>query len=125
MKRSRLLRAIPLLVVLGAGAWLWKGGGGFFPSTREIIWQLGDAYADIRAVDIQISDAKGALLRREQIFFPHGPKTPAVVEKAPLARGDFPARVFVKRMGRKDEQSVRTTLHVGSEDTIVMWLDLR
>jgi hypothetical protein len=124
VSRPSLLRRLPILLVLAAGVWLWKGGGGFFPSSREILWELPDDRASIRELDIQIADSKGAVVKRDQFFF-HGAPPREVLEKARLTPGDYAARVFIKREGGRPEEQVSTALQVGDGDTIAVWLSAR
>ena len=120
-KSSWLLRRLPLVVVAAAGVWLWRGGAGIFPTHRQVIWNLGEDRADIRELEIQISDRKGALIKREQLFF-HGPPARQVVESLPLSAGDYPARVFIRKSADQPEEQVTTTVHVADDETVVVWL---
>jgi len=101
-----LVRRLPLVLVLIAGAWLWKGGTGCFPTARRIVWQLPPDRATIRALDIQINDAQGALLKREQLFFEDGGTVDAL-GKAHLAPGEYTVRAFIERSDRPEEQVTR------------------
>src|SRR4051794_31915910 len=93
-RRWALLRRLPILLVIAAGLWMWKGGGGrFFPQTRELVWLLPEDRSRIRSVEIQLWD-QGALLKREELFYPAGPPSPEITQKLPLQEGDFQARVF-------------------------------
>jgi hypothetical protein len=119
--RRGLLKRLPLLIVLAAGVWLWKGGGGWFPVQREIVWNLGEDSGSIQELDIQLADATGKLLKRDQRFF-HGAHPGQVVESIKLSRGDYPARVFIRRDAGGSEQQLSTTVHVGDDETVVLWL---
>jgi hypothetical protein len=112
---------LPLVVVAAAGVWLWRGGAGLFPTQRQLIWNLGEDRAEIRELDIQLSDPKGALVKREQLFF-HGPPAVQVVQSIALSAGDYPARVFVRKTAGQPEEQLATTVHVADDETVVVWL---
>jgi hypothetical protein len=114
------LRRLPVLIVIGAGIWLLKGGNGF-PSSRQIIWELPSEPPAITELDIQIADSRGTLVKRDQFFF-HGTPQREVTQKARLVAGDYPARVFVRRESDGPEEQIATMIHVANEETIVVWL---
>lgn len=104
------------MIVLLGGLWLWKGGGGLFPTGRELVWQLPDERASIREVEIQLWDGE-ALLKRESRLYGAG-EAQDIVQKVPLRAGEYQARVFIRRDGRAP-QSLARTLSVGEEETVV------
>jgi hypothetical protein len=116
-----LLRRLPILLVAAVGVWMWKGGGGYFPSPREILWELGPNRAGIREVEIQLADEKGALVKRDQFFFHEAPPA-EVAEKVRLSEGSYPARVFIKREPDRPEEQFSRTVIVGESETVVVWL---
>ncbi|MCA3014258.1 MAG: hypothetical protein INH41_17895 [Myxococcaceae bacterium] len=68
---SPLRRRLPLVLALVIGGVVWRGGFGFFATTREVIWRLPVPYGDVRRVTLELwSDA--ALLRREERMTPSG-----------------------------------------------------
>ena len=100
------------MALIACGVWLWNNGR--FAQTREVDWQVGEDRFSIREVEIQIWNQQGELLKREQLFFPDG--APAqIVQKVPLADGDYLARVFVKRSRDGASDAYAQTLHVSAK----------
>ncbi len=114
--KSALLRRLPLVLVLLAGAWFFKGGGGLFPIERQLVWQIRDP-ASVRQVEIQVWDGE-ALLGRETVKYPDG-SAGELVQKVALRRGEYLARVFIQRVGGDGAEAVQKTLRVGDGETIV------
>ena len=112
-----LLKRLPIVVFAVAGLWLWKGGGGVFPTSRELVWQLPGELSSIRAVEIQVWEG-GALLKREELSFPAGVSMD-VVQRLPLKTGTYQARVFVRREGQAAPEAIARELRLGEEETVV------
>ena len=112
MKRSFWLKRLPLVFVVVAGVWLYRGGGGLFPTERRLIWQVSEPES-VRALEIQIYDGD-ELLKREQLS--RGEHE--VVQQLPLKPGLYQARVFVVRDGDRRESSSQT-IEVGDQRTII------
>jgi hypothetical protein len=90
-RQHPLLRRLPLLLLLVLGLWWWKGSG---VSERELVWRLeGPGWSDIRALDVQVKDAEGELVKRVTLTFPNGPPASLSV-KAELAPGTYEVWVF-------------------------------
>lgn len=68
---SQLRRRLPLVIALIVGTIVWKGGFGFFATSREVTWRFNVPYADVRKVDLQVWRDE-TLLRREERSFPSG-----------------------------------------------------
>lgn len=116
---SRLRKRLPLLLLLAAGVWLWRGGGGIFPAGRELVWQLPDDRS-IREVELQLW-AGEQLLKRESRFFPSGPAL-EMVQKLSLREGDYQARVFIGREGAAASQVISRAVRVGDSEQVIIGL---
>ncbi|MBI3183189.1 MAG: hypothetical protein HYZ28_13715 [Myxococcales bacterium] len=109
-------KRLPLLLVALVGLWLWKGGGGLFPTGRELVYEL-PIDSTIREVEIQLWDGE-ELLKREAISFADGP-APSVVQKLPLKEGEYLARVFIRRRDAGSPEAFSRKVHVGDAETVV------
>ena len=67
VRKRRPLRLVPLLLVLGLGTWLWRGGLGLLPVERSVVFPL--PRGDVSRVDVQLYDGD-ALLARSEIVQP-------------------------------------------------------
>lgn len=71
-KRGLVLRRrLPLVVALLAGAFVWKGGFGFFATSRAVTFRLAVPYADVRKLELEVW-REDVLLRRVEQVFPSG-----------------------------------------------------
>jgi hypothetical protein len=93
---SPLRRRLPLLLVIVVGTIVWKGGFGFFATTRTVTWRLEVPYADVRRLVLELRSGE-ALLRREERQTPAGLSAELVQEVA-LRRGPHRAiaRIWLK-----------------------------
>lgn len=66
-----LRRRLPLVIALLAGAFVWKGGFGYFATSREITWRIAVPYGEVRKIDLQVSRDE-VVLRRVEANFPNG-----------------------------------------------------
>jgi hypothetical protein len=90
-RRHPLARRLPLLALVALGLWWWKGVD---VPERELVWRLeGAGWSGIRALDVQVKDAEGELVKRETRAFPSGPPASLTV-KAELAAGTYEVWVF-------------------------------
>lgn len=89
------LRRAPLLLLLAAGLWVWKGGGAYFPVERQIVFLIPGDRSTVRELELQLYD-EGALLKRELLSVPSGLSLDPL-QKVPLRQGAYQARVFVRR----------------------------
>ncbi|GHG95674.1 hypothetical protein [Comamonas sp. JC664] len=120
-RKSALAKRLPLLLLVGLGLYLWQVTG---TPERDVAFQLaGPGWASVRAVDLQISDAEGKLLKREERFFPSGPP-PELAYKVDLPEGTWDAELFVKREGSDARVRLETPLVVGEDRFIVRELQL-
>lgn len=120
-RKSALAKRLPLLLLVALGLYLWQVTG---TPERDVAFQLaGPGWASVRAVDLQISDPEGQLLKREERFFPTGPP-PELTYKVDLPEGTWDAALFVKREGSDARVRLETELVVGEEQYIVRQLQL-
>ncbi len=106
------------MAFVALGLWLWKSS--LFVQPRELYWQLGEDRA-IQSVEIQIWSAKGELLKREVFSFAEA-APPELVQKLPLAQGNYLARVFIRRAAGRGEEPYEQSVRVGRESSIVLSL---
>ena len=78
-------RRLYLLVILGLGVLLWKGGFGFLATDRTVSWRLPVRYGEVRRLDLQLW-AQETLLKREELETPGG-LTAEPVSRLGLERG--------------------------------------
>lgn len=115
------MKRLPLLVLAGVGMWLWQVTGTL---ERELVWRLdGSAWSAVRALDFQVMDADGKLLKREERFFAKG-APPEVTLKASLPEGSYRALIFVTEEGRPPRPPLVEPLTVGPEQYILRTLRL-
>ncbi len=99
-KRGLLLRRrLPLVIALLAGAFVWKGGFGYFATSRAVTFRLAVPYADVRRVELEVW-RDDVLLRRVEQVFPSGISselTSDVVMRSGAHRGI--AKVWLKDLG--------------------------
>ncbi|ATB48118.1 hypothetical protein [Corallococcus macrosporus] len=120
-RKSALAKRLPLLLLAGLGLYLWQVTG---TPERDLAFQLsGPGWASVRAVDLQISDQEGQLLKREERFFPSGPP-PELNYKVDLPEGTWDAALFVKREGSDARVRLETLLVAGEDRYIVQQLQL-
>ncbi|WP_426752228.1 hypothetical protein [Myxococcus sp. Y35] len=120
-RKSALAKRLPLLLLAALGLYLWQVTG---TPERDIAFQLaGPGWASVRAVDLQISDNEGQLLKREERFFPSGPPS-ELTYQVDLPEGTWDATLFVKREGSDARVRLRTPLVVGEDRYIVRELQL-
>lgn len=108
------------MALLGLGMWLWRGGGGLFPTSRQLVWRLPQDSASVRLVEIQLWHGD-KLLKREEFRFEHGPESD-LVQTLPLAQGRYEAHLRVQREG-SGARTVRRTLEVGDQEAVVGLLE--
>jgi hypothetical protein len=114
-QKHPLLRRLPLLLVVGMGLWLWQGSD---VPERELVWRLeGPGWRGLRGVELQVKDADGELLKREEHFFRDAPPD-AVTMKVELSAGTYQVWVFERREGGASRPRMES-LTLGPEDTRV------
>lgn len=116
-----LARRLPLLLLAALGFWLWQHTG---TPERELRLQFdGPGWSTARALDVQVLDAEGKVLKREERFFASG-APPEVSVEVDLPEGVWRARLFVKLEGREERVRLDESLVVGEERYIVRQLRL-
>jgi len=107
-----LWKRLPFLLLVAVGVLIWRTG--YMPKDRTLVWDLPDD-ASIRQVEVQLYEGED-LLKREQFFFPDGPRA-KVEEHVKLGRGDYQVRFVFEREG-KPLQSRHLTLHLTNEEVV-------
>ena len=116
-----LVKRLPFLLLVAVGVIVFKTG--YLPRSRELVWRMPDDRS-IREVEVQLYDGdEHDLLKRETFNLPNGPEGD-LVEHVSLGRGDYVARVFVRREG-KPLASAAFPLHVTGDDLLQMPLIAR
>ena len=116
-----LAKRLPLLLLAALGFWLWQTTGA---PERELRLQFeGAEWSAARALDLQVLDEEGKVLKREERFFSSGPP-PEVTFQVDLPEGVWRARLFVKLEGREDRVRLDESLSVGEDRYIVRQLRL-
>ncbi len=118
LRRHPLGRRLPLLLGVLLGLWLWKGGFGALPTSRELVWQLPESAPALKSVEVQLWE-NGALLKREQQAWGPGHGRD-LVQKLNLKSGDYQARAFLFREGAEQPEAISRGLHLDSEETVVI-----
>jgi hypothetical protein len=110
------MKRLPLLVLAALGVWLWQT---MSTPERELVWQLnGSGWSAVRALDFQVTDASGKILKREERFFSAAPPA-EVTLKVELPEGSYRALIFVKEEGRPSRPPLVEPLTIG-EDRYVL-----
>lgn len=116
-----LAKRLPLLLLAALGFWLWRTTSA---PERELRLQLeGPGWSTARALDLQVLDGEGNILKREERFFSSGPP-PELAFPLDLPEGDWRARFFVKLEGREARVRLEESLRVGEQQYIVRQLRL-
>jgi len=120
-RSSPLAKRLPLLVLVAVGLWLWQVTG--TPERELVLQPTGPGWEAARALDLQVVDAEGTVLKREERFFTHG-APPELTFKVDLPEGAFRALIFVKLADREPRLRLEEPLTVGEERYIVRQLQL-
>ncbi len=62
MPSGPFLKRLPVLLFLGFGIFLWRGGLGILPSERELWWSVRDVPMDVDEVELTLHDDVGELI---------------------------------------------------------------
>lgn len=115
-RKHPLLKRLLLLVGLGLVFWLTMGRKA---PERELVWWLeGPGWSDIRALDFQVKNADGELVKREMHSFPSGPQG-MVTLKTELPSGTYEVWVFARGESGPSRPPRVERLTLGDEDVRV------
>ncbi|WP_338866335.1 hypothetical protein [Myxococcus stipitatus] len=121
-RSSPMAKRLPLLLLVALGLWLWQITG--IPERELVIQPTGMEWTQVRALDFQVMDSDGTLLKREERFFGDTGAPAELTFKADLPEGTFRAVLFVKLAGREERLRVEEPLTVGEDRYIVRQLEL-
>ena len=115
-KRHPLVRRLPFLLLVVLGLWLWKGTDTSV-NERELAWRLeGPGWSEIRALDFQVKNADGEMVKRETRSFQYGP--PGLVSLvAELPSGTYEVWVFARGESGPSRPPLVERLTLQDEDT--------
>lgn len=115
-RQHPLMKRLPLLLLLLLGVWLWKGSEA---PERELVWWLeGPGWSEIRAIDLQVKNAEGELVKRETHSFPGGAPG-SVTLKTELPAGTYEVWVFARGESGPSRPPRVERLTLGEEDVRV------
>ena len=93
-KRSPLLVRLPLIIAVGFGFWLWKGGGGLLITERQLVFRMPSDRADLKRFEWQLYSPEGALLKSEDLAFTSMGAPAELTAKVQLKQGPYSLKVF-------------------------------
>lgn len=94
LRRHPLGRTLPLLILFGIGALLWRWD--VLPQERTLRFELGAAQYRAEALEIQLTQPDGTMLEREEWRFDRGSAPDAVSTRVALRAGEYQLRTFVR-----------------------------
>jgi hypothetical protein len=111
--RHPFLRRVPLLLLVLAGAFLWRSA--LFPQPRTLIWELPASVSVARA-EIQLWKGPELVGRAEWPNAPSG----TVLQKLELRRGAYRALTFLELTDGGTEHHAQT-VDLEGEETVQLW----
>lgn len=115
-RQHPLLKRLPLLLLLALGLWLWKESAA---PERELVWRLeGPGWSEIRALDLQVKNAGGELVKRETRSFQAGPPD-TIRLRTELPSGTYEVWVFARGGSGPSRPPRVERLTLGDEDVRV------
>jgi hypothetical protein len=112
--RHPFLRRAPLLLLVVAGAFLWRSQ--LFPQPRTLLWELPES-VDVARAEVQLWKGSQLVARAEWPEHPHGP----LLQQLQLRAGRYRALAFLQMAGGDTEQLTQD-VQVGSEETLHLTL---
>jgi hypothetical protein len=104
------LRRVPLVLLVVAGAFLWRSA--FFPQPRTLVWELPSA-ATVTRAEVQLWKGASLVARAE---WPNSPQSP-LLEQLQLRQGTYRALSFLELADGGTEQYAQM-LQLGGEETV-------
>jgi hypothetical protein len=108
--RHPFVRRVPLLLLVLAGAFLWRSA--FFPQPRTFLWEL-PAKDGVTRAEVQLWKGPTLVARAEWLNRPAGP----LVEQLQLRQGTYRALTFLELSDGGTEQHVQP-VEVGREEIV-------
>ena len=108
--RHPFLRRVPLVLLVLAGAFLWRSA--LFPQPRTFVWDLPPSVPVTRA-EIQLWKGRELMARAEWPNGPHGP----LLQQLQLKAGTYRALSFLELADGGTEQHAQTVA-VDREETV-------
>ena len=103
------LRRVPLVLLVVAGAFLWRSA--FFPQRRTLVWELPSA--TVTRAEVQLWKGASLVARAEWRNSPQGP----LLEQLQLRQGTYRALSFLELADGGTEQYAQL-LQLGGEETV-------
>jgi hypothetical protein len=105
------MKRLPLLVIVGLGAWLWQVTG--IPE-RELVWRLeGSGWNGVSHVDIQVMSQDGQILKRQERFFAE--RAWEMSLKVDLPEGTYRVLLFLRGPQLPSGPPLVETLTIGEQ----------
>jgi hypothetical protein len=108
--RHPFLRRVPLLLLVGAGVFLWRSE--LFPQPRTLLWELPGSEA-VRRVEVQLWKGTSLVARGD---WPNNPPSP-LVQQLQLRRGTYRSLSFLE-FGDGHTEHHTQLLELGSQETL-------
>jgi hypothetical protein len=108
--RHPFLQRVPLLLLVAAGAFLWRSA--LFPQPRTLVWELPASMAVARA-EVQLWKGSALVSRAE---WPNSPKGP-LVQQIQLRGGTYRALSFLEFADGTTEQHTQA-VELGAQETL-------
>jgi len=116
--KSGLWKRLPLLLFVGLGIFLWRGGFGLLPVDRTVVFRLPAPYGQLRELELEIWEGK-ELLKQSQLLLPNG-LTAEPQMTVPLSRGPHRAVARWKVSGQDAPQVWTRDFDPGTAETVVL-----
>ncbi|MBE2248792.1 MAG: hypothetical protein IAE78_04520 [Myxococcus sp.] len=111
-------KRLPLVIALVVGTVVWKGGFGFFATSRQVTWRLDVPYGEVRKVELQVW-REASLLRREERLFPTG-ASEELKQEVVMRHGPHRALARVWLRDATEPRVFSQEFDPGAHDTLVV-----